>query len=372
MSATTSTFWKDTATLSLTLSSTPVECVSSQIEGRHYLEILAEGGGILSTVDHTRQASPTELLDSFLRRLRRMIRSGTTTVEVKSGYGLDAESEIKMLRVVEAARPLTPLTLSSTFCVHAVPRGVTAEQATEAAICDQLPRVRELVESGGASVDSLDVFCESGVFDVDQTHRILEAGRKAGFRLNFHAEELSCLGAAENLFIFLIVNNISVSLFELYLMKLIWKRRIVHGVYGCGQMGSSLGAEAVSHLEEVSQDGIQALARAGSVAVLLPGTVQALRLTVPPVRTMVSAGLAVALGSDFNPNCYCTSMPLTMYLACVLFRMTPEEALVAATLNAAASLGLSHVRGSIEVDKMADMLVLDCPTLVTPFIFLPF
>ncbi|XP_050697761.1 probable imidazolonepropionase isoform X2 [Eriocheir sinensis] len=295
-----------------------------KLAGATYMEVHKAGGGINFTVDHTRKASEDELLNLLLPRLHRMSRAGTTLVECKSGYGLDVDSEMKMLRVLERARPLAPLTISSTFCgAHSVPKGLTAEEATRRVVEEQLPAVRAAVDAGEMCVDAVDVFCERGVFSVDQSREILQAGRRLGFILNFHADELSALGGAE--------------------------------------MGASLGAEAMSHLEEVSPEGISAMAQAGSVGVLLPTTAYILRLPPPPARAMIEAGVPVALGSDFNPNAFCMSMPLVMHLACVTFKLTLNEALTAATLNAAHALKKADSHGSLQPGKVADMLLLDAP-----------
>lgn len=295
-----------------------------KLAGATYMEVHKAGGGINHTVEHTHAASEDHLLHLLLPRLHRMSRAGTTLVECKSGYGLDVENELKMLRVLERARSLAPLTISSTFCgAHSIPRGVTAEEATRLVVEEQLPAVKTAVDAGQMSVDAVDVFCERGVFSVEQSRAILQAARRLGFLLNFHADELNPLGGAE--------------------------------------MGASLGAEAMSHLEEVSKEGITAMAEAGTVAVLLPTTAYILRLPTPPARAMIDAGVPVALGSDFNPNAFCLSMPLVMHLACVIFKLTLNEALTAATLHAAHALRKADTHGSLQPGKMADMLLLDAP-----------
>ncbi|XP_064097376.1 probable imidazolonepropionase [Macrobrachium nipponense] len=297
---------------------------SMKLAGATYMEVHQAGGGINFTVTKTREASEEELLELLVPRLKRMVSSGTTLVECKSGYGLDVETELKMLRVLEKARSFVPITVSSTFCgAHSVPRGLTAEEATRCVVEEQLPALKRARESGELQVDSIDVFCEHNVFDVNQTRRILEAGRKDGLLLNFHAEELHPLKSAE--------------------------------------MGASLGAEAMSHLEEISEEGIAAMAKAGSVGVLLPTTAYILRLTPPPARAMIEAGVPVALGTDFNPNAFCLSMPLVMHLACVTMKMSLNEALTASTLHAAHSLRKAHMHGSIEPGKVADLVIVDAP-----------
>ncbi|XP_076038914.1 putative imidazolonepropionase [Oratosquilla oratoria] len=295
-----------------------------KLAGASYMEVHAAGGGIHFTVNATKNASQEDLLELFEQRLQRMARAGTTLVECKSGYGLDTETELKMLRVMELARSHSPVSISSTFCgAHAVPKGMTSENATRKVIEEMLPAVVHAVQQGQLKVDSADVFCEKGVFDVAQSRRIMQACKDAGFLLNFHADELTALGGAE--------------------------------------MGASLGAEAMSHLEEVSPAGVSAMAESGSVAVILPTTAYILRLPAPPVRAMIDQGVPVALGTDFNPNAFCLSMPLVMHLACVLFRMNLREALTAATLHAAHSLRRAHDHGSIEVGKLGNLVVVDSP-----------
>nr|XP_053653243.1 probable imidazolonepropionase [Cherax quadricarinatus] len=295
-----------------------------KLAGASYMEVHDAGGGINFTVEHTRAATEDDLLKLLLPRLQRMTRAGTTLVECKSGYGLDVQTEVKMLRVLEKARPHANLTISSTFCgAHSVPRGLTAEEATRLVIEEQLPAVKAGIVAGELQVDSIDVFCEQGVFDVDQSRRILEAGHREGLMINFHAEELHRLNAAE--------------------------------------MGASLGAEAMSHLEKISEEGIAAMARAGTVGILLPTTAHILRLKPPPARAMIDGGVPVALGTDFNPNAFCLSMPVVMHLACVILKMSLNEALTAATLHAAHALRKAHSHGSIEPGKVADLVIVDEP-----------
>nr|CAB3221403.1 probable imidazolonepropionase [Phallusia mammillata] len=293
-----------------------------KLAGATYMDVHKAGGGIHFTVEHTRKASQDELSRTFKERLKRMIKCGTTLVECKSGYGLDVESELKMLRVIEEARRdnSIKIDISTTFCgAHAVPRGKTSEEATDDVIKRQLPAVREEMEARRLTVDNIDVFCEKSVFDVEQTRRILQSGVDMGLMINFHGDELHPMRAAE--------------------------------------LGSELKAQAISHLEEISDDGIKAMAKSQSVAVILPTTAYILRLRAPPVRKMIDSGVPVALGSDFNPNAFCLSMPTVMHLACVNFKMSMEEALIATTINAAAALGKSQTHGSVEVGKRANLLL---------------
>lgn len=297
---------------------------SMKLAGASYMEIYEAGGGIHFTVEHTRRASEDQLYHLLRDRLMRMLHNGTVLVEAKSGYGLETDTEMKMLRVLERAKQELPIDISSTYCgAHAVPKGRTAQEATKDILNEQIPALIKLQKDGLLHVDSIDVFCEKGVFDVDQSRAILQAGRRAGLRLNFHAEELSFLGGAE--------------------------------------MGASLKAEAISHLEEISSEGMESMARESSVAVILPTTAYLLRLNPPPVRDLIDKGVAVALGTDFNPNAYCVSMPMVMNLACVLCKMSLPEALVAATINSAASVGKQATNGSLEVGKYGDLLLLNAP-----------
>ncbi|XP_005094957.1 probable imidazolonepropionase [Aplysia californica] len=295
-----------------------------KLAGASYMEIHKQGGGIHYTVTHTRQASEDELFQAFSHRLSRMVRAGTTLVECKSGYGLDLHNEVKMLKVIERARRLGLVGISSTYCgAHAVPIGQTSKEATDDIINNQLPDIKKRMESGELTVDNIDVFCEVGVFDLEQTREILKAGKAMGLQINFHGEELHRLNSAE--------------------------------------MGAGLGADAISHLEEVSKTGLTAMSQAGTVAVILPTTAYNLHLQPPPVRSMIDNGVIVALGTDFNPNAHCLAMPLVMNLACVTMKMSMQEALVAATLNAAHALGRSARHGSLEVGKVADMIIVDAP-----------
>ncbi|KAK3579338.1 hypothetical protein CHS0354_029630 [Potamilus streckersoni] len=293
-----------------------------KLAGATYMEVHKAGGGIHFTVDHTRRASEEELYCSFKKRLGTMIKTGTTLVECKSGYGLDMDTEIKMLKVIERARRDFHIDISSTYCgAHAVPKGKTSAEATEDVINVQLPKIKKMMNDGELMVDNIDVFCEQGVFDTEQSRRILQAGKDMGLLINFHGDELHPTHSAE--------------------------------------MGAELSATAISHLEEISDDGIAAMVESGSVGVVLPTTAYILRLNPPPVRKMIDSGMAVALGSDFNPNAYCMCMPLVMHLACVLLKMSMPEVLAAATINSAAALGKADMHGSIEVGKYANLMVIN-------------
>ncbi|XP_021564522.1 probable imidazolonepropionase, partial [Carlito syrichta] len=252
-----------------------------KLAGASYMDIHRAGGGIHYTVEHTRQASDEQLFEALVRRLQAMVRAGTTLVEGKSGYGLDLDTELKMLRVLERARRQGGVGISTTYCgAHAVPRGKTASEAADDIVQKHLPRLQELIRTGEVHVDNIDVFCEEGVFDLDTTRRILQRGKAMGLLINFHGDELRPMGAAEP------------------------------------------------------------------------------RLKPPRARKMLDEGVVVALGSDFNPNAHCLSMPMVMHLACVNLGMTMDEALAAATINAAHALGRSHTHGSLEVGKQGDFVVI--------------
>ncbi|XP_055357541.1 LOW QUALITY PROTEIN: probable imidazolonepropionase, partial [Paramacrobiotus metropolitanus] len=243
---------------------------------------------------------------------------------VKSGYVLDFASEVKLLRVLQRVKAEIPMTLSITYCgARAVPKGSTPDAVTEDIVNHDLPELRRMVNQGELSIDNVDIFCEKNVFSVELTRRILEKARSLDFHGNFHAEELSYLGGTE--------------------------------------IGVAVGARAISHLEHISEAAMQRMTDANCVAVLLPTTAFLMRLVPPPVRAMIDAGVPVALGTDFNPNAYCTSLPLVMHLAAVTFHMSLSAVLVASTLNAAASLGLSHSHGSLETGKCADLMLIRAP-----------
>ena len=296
-----------------------------KLAGATYLDIHKAGGGIGYTVEFTQKASEEDLVASLLDRVRAMSQLGTTLAEAKSGYGRETATELKMLRAIHrAAQDQTAVDLVSTFLgAHSVPKGSTAAAAAKDVVDVQLPAVMQAKADGTISPELIDVFYEKGVFEEEEMRAIGEAGTKAGLLINFHGDELAPMEA--------------------------------------GVMGADLGALAISHLEELSERGIKAMADAEVIGVLLPTTAHLLRLKLPPARAMIEAGVPVALGSDFNPNAHCMSMPFVMNLACVTMRLTMEEALAAATINAAASMNRERTHGSLEVGKFGDMVVLSTP-----------
>ncbi|CAD5225121.1 unnamed protein product [Bursaphelenchus okinawaensis] len=294
-----------------------------KLAGATYMEVQKAGGGIHFTTQKTREASEADLLNDFKTILSKMLSSGTTTLEAKSGYGLDTATELKMLKVINQASQESPVELSATFCgAHAVPKGVSEQEQTDLIVNEMIPKLTEERRNGGLkTLENIDVFCEKNVFELETTKRILKAGVEAGLHINIHADELHPLGGAE--------------------------------------LAAGLKARAASHLEEISENGIQGMAKSGTVAVLLPTTAYILRLQPPPARKMIDSGVTVALGSDFNPNAHCFALSMVMHLACVLFKMSMPEALVASTLNAAHSLGRGRSHGAIAPGRVADLVVVD-------------
>ncbi len=281
---------------------------SMRCQGKSYLEIAEMGGGINSTVEATRASSHEELRDRTLGFMDRMLSAGTTSCEVKSGYGLDPENEAKQLKVARDCDEIHPVDLVPTFLgAHALPpefkddrRGYVRE------VVDMLPAVKGL-----DLARFVDVFCDAGAFTTDETREILTAARDLGFGLKVHADELQWTGATE--------------------------------------LGCELGAVSCDHLLKVSDEGIRALAGSGTVAVLLPATSCFLgQFPGAPARKMLDAGVAVAIGTDFNPGTSTAmSIPLAMTLACSTLGMSPEEAFVAATWNAAWATGLGGKCGAL-------------------------
>lgn len=291
--------------------------------GAAYLDILAAGGGILDTVARTRAASEDELVTAARRRLDRMLAAGTTTVEVKSGYGLSTRDELKMLRVARRLEQQGPQRLRATFLgAHATPPEYADRRPAyvDLVVEEMLPAV-----AAEGLARWVDVFCEEGVFDLAATRRIVEAARGHGLGARLHADELHPMGG--------------------------------------GRLAAELGARSADHLIATDRDSIEALADSSTAATLLPGTAFVLgKGRWAPARAMIEAGCALALATDCNPgSCHLESMPMAMQIAVVQMGMTPAEALVAGTLNAAWTLEMDAEVGSLEPGKRADMLVLEAP-----------
>ena len=292
-----------------------------RLAGATYAEIAAEGGGILETVAATRGCAEDALVETGRARLAEMARCGTTTVEVKSGYGLSTEGELKMLRAVKALSERQPLSLVPTFLgAHEIPAEHRAGREAYVRLVaeEMIPRV-----AAERLAVWCDVFCDEGAFTVDESRRILEAGRRAGFGLRVHAEELAPSGGA--------------------------------------RLAAEAGARSADHLIHVTREDARALAAAGTVATLLPAAAFYLKLgQFAPARMLIDEDVAVALGTDLNPGGgFSPSMPFAITLACFGMGMTLEEALVAATINAAFSLDVHRAAGSLEPGKQFDAVVVD-------------
>lgn len=290
--------------------------------GATYQQIADSGGGIISTIREVREASKRELKRSTARFLSEMMKHGTTTVEIKTGYGLDMDSEIKMLEAVnELADEEMVSVVPTLLAAHAIP----PEFRTDPDGYVRLVIEKVIPYAGKRRLAAFcDVFCESGYFDLQQSEAILLAGKKHGMAPKVHAEEMSPLGGAE--------------------------------------LAAKVGAVSADHLEQIGDRGIEALRQAGVVAAILPGVSFFLNHGYAPARKLIDAGVPVAIASDFNPgSCMSFSMPLMMTIACTHMGMSPEEAIAACTLNGAAALSLSGTRGSIEVGKDADLVVIDSP-----------
>jgi imidazolonepropionase len=294
-----------------------------RLGGATYADLAASGGGILSTVRATRAASVDELADATRGRLAEMLAAGTTTCEAKSGYGLDTESEGRMLRVIQVLAAAQPMELVATFMgAHEVPPEYRGRQSAyvELVIEDMIPRVAGLAEW-------CDVFCDRGFFTPQESRAILEAGRRAGLKARIHADELAATGGSA--------------------------------------VAADVGARSADHLVYVPPDGIARLARAGVVATLLPCAAFYLKLgRFAPARDLIAAGVPVALASDVNPGGgFSPSIPFAMTLACFAMGLTFEEALVAATLNGAYSLDRHQTVGSLEPGKQLDAVLIDGPAI---------
>lgn len=300
-----------------------------RMRGDSYMEIMERGGGIVNTTRATRTATEEELVDSARKRLDAMLRLGITTVEGKSGYGLDRETELKQLRVMHQLNDLHPIDIVSTYMgAHAVPEEWKGRE--DAFIDFQIAEMLPLV-AGQRLAEAADIFCEKGVFTIDQSRRYLQAAASLGLKPKLHADEIIPLGGAE--------------------------------------LAAELHCLSADHLLQASDEGIAALAASDTVATLLPLTAFSLREPYARARTMIDAGCIVALATDLNPgSSFTASVPLLFALACIYMQLTPEEAINAFTLNSAAALGRADRIGSIDPGKQGDLLLLQFPS----YKFLPY
>lgn len=289
-----------------------------KIAGMTYEEVAARGGGILNSADRLAEASEEELYEAAERRAWRMIRSGAATLEIKSGYGLTLESELKMLRVIRRLQENLPATIKANFLgAHAVGRAYKGRQSDYVDhICrDMIPAV---AEQGVA--EFVDVFCDRGFFTPEETAKILECGKRYGLRPKIHANELASSGGV--------------------------------------QVGIEYGALSVDHLEEANEQDVLDLKASTTIPTVLPGASFFSNLPFAPARRMIDEGLAVAVASDCNPGSSPSGNMMFLWsLACIKMRLTPEEALSALTINGAAALGLSADRGAVTVGRRADLVV---------------
>jgi imidazolonepropionase len=292
-----------------------------KLAGKTYMEILKAGGGILNTLESTRAASREELCKNGFSYAEKMLASGTTTVEAKSGYGLDVENEVKMLESIVTLRKRLSIGFVSTFMgAHAIPPeydGRTNDYV-DLVTNEMLPIVAEK-----SLAEFCDVFCEKGVFDVEQSRQVLLAAKDVGMKLKVHADEIVQIGGAE--------------------------------------LAAEVGAISADHLLMASDNGLEAMLKAETIATLLPATAFSLNTEYADARKMIEMGLPVALATDFNPNCANESLFFTIALACYKMKMHPREAISAVTINGAHAIDRGDKLGSIEAGKRADILILECP-----------
>lgn len=298
--------------------------LADKLHGVPYLDILARGGGILSTVRATRAATEAELLEKGRRALLEMQRFGVTACEAKSGYGLETETELRQLRVIRQLGQQCAMDLAPTLLgAHALPPEYQADrEGYLRLLCEEMiPR---------AAAEGLarfcDVFCEEGVFTVEEARRILLAGKAHGLLPKLHADEIHPIGGS--------------------------------------QLAGELGAVSAEHLIVCPEEGMDSMARSGVIACLLPCTSLYLGASFAPARRLVEKGVAIAIATDFNPgSCPCLNLQLAMSLGCLYYRLTPEEVLTAVTLNGAAAMGLAGRLGSVEPGKQCDLALWDAPDL---------
>ena len=301
--------------------------IPMKIKGATYLDILKAGGGILDTVRKTRAASFEELYGKTEGFLDEMLGMGVTTCEAKSGYGLDLETEVKMLEVLKKLNEDHPVDVVTTFMgAHAIPEDYkTMENGADKFIellCEEmLPYVKE-----HGLADYADIFCEEGVFDAPQSQKYLEKAKELGFKLRIHADEIEPMGGSV--------------------------------------LAGEIGAVSAEHLIAIDQAGLESMAKAGVTAMCLPATSFNLGVSFAPARKMIEMGIPVATASDFNPgSCPSLNLQFVMNLACLRYKLLPEEILTAVTINPACALGMGDKVGTLEVGKQGDLVIWDAPDM---------
>lgn len=295
-----------------------------KLRGVPYLDILAQGGGILSTVTATRSCTQTQLAEKARLALDEMLALGTTTCEAKSGYGLETAEELKQLRAIRDLQASHLMDIAATFMgAHALPQEYKENrEAYIDLLCEEM--IPAVAKEKLATF--CDVFCETGVFTAEESRRILESAKRWGLIPKIHADEIDPIGGS--------------------------------------QLAGEIGAISAEHLIVCPTEGIASMARGGTVACLLPATSLYLGAAFAPARDMVTAGVPVAMASDFNPgSCPCLNLQLVMNLGCLRYRLTPEEVLTSVTLNGAAAIGLADTVGSIETGKQGDLVIWEAEDL---------
>lgn len=294
-----------------------------RLAGKSYMEIMASGGGIINSVRETQRTSFNELYSLGYRRLNEMISYGITTIEGKSGYGLDKYTEIKQLKVMRKLNEDHDIDIVSTFLgAHAVPRDFNSKEDKyiDFIVTEVLPEVKKR-----DLADFCDIFCEKGVFNIEQSRKLLKVAKSMGFKVKLHADEIVGIGGAE--------------------------------------LGVELSATSVDHLLQISQDGINRLANSNTIATLLPCTAFSLKEPYADGRKIIDNGCAVALASDFNPgSCFTNSIPFIFALSCFQMNLSIEECITALTLNAAVAIDKGEYIGTIEEGKFGDIIILRYPS----------
>ncbi len=291
-----------------------------RLEGKTYLEILKNGGGIISTVKRVRESSLEKLIEATAERIKTFYEWGTTTIEAKSGYGLNFESEIKQLKAIKELNRTLSCEIIPTFTgAHAIPTDIPKGKYIDSVINEMIPYV-----ATNKLAEFIDVFCEKGVYSASETKAILNQGFKYGLKARIHSDEIEAIG--------------------------------------CTELADEIPMVSCDHLLKITEKGMEILAKTGTIAVLLPGTAFSLRETYAPARKMIKAGIPISLATDCNPgSSFTESMPTIITLSVMEMGLAIEEAITACTLNAAYSLGRENTLGSIEKGKQADLIILKYP-----------